>query len=221
MTLLEVAVFNPEAFKIAQQSGAHRIEFCADYTVGGLTPKPQDLEAIANIKTVPTYVMIRPRAGNFKYTPAELNTMLEQISLCKKLNFEGVVFGVLNTQNQVDKLAISKIMEAAEGLQTTFHRAFDQTPDQETAINVLAEFKVNNILSAAWNESGIQRAKMLAQAAGKRITYMPGGGIRAANLSQLLDMGFKAFHTAALQPGGDLPNPEEITQMLKMLSHEK
>ncbi len=221
MAILEVAVFNTEAFKIAQQSGAHRIEFCADYSVGGLTPNPADLEFIAHIKTVPTYVMIRPRPGNFKYSNMELNTLLEQILLCKKLNFEGVVFGALNTQNQVDKQALTKIMEAAEGLQTTFHRAFDQTPDQESALNVLAEFKVNNILSAAWNESGIQRAKMLAQASANRIIYMPGGGIRSSNLSQLTGLGFNAFHTAALQPGSDLPNPEEISRMLNILSHEK
>ena len=46
--------------------------------------------------------MIRPRTGDFLYTDAETEVMLEDISLFKKAGAQGVVMGLLKSDGTVD-----------------------------------------------------------------------------------------------------------------------
>jgi copper homeostasis protein len=46
--------------------------------------------------------MIRPRAGDFFYSPEELDVMLEDIGLFKSFDIAGVVLGTLNPDGTVD-----------------------------------------------------------------------------------------------------------------------
>lgn len=47
-------------------------------------------------------VMIRPRTGDFLYTPGEVNVMLADIRFFKAAGADGVVFGCLNADGTVD-----------------------------------------------------------------------------------------------------------------------
>lgn len=46
--------------------------------------------------------MVRPRVGDFIYTKAELNVMLEDIKIFKRLGVTGIVFGVLDCTHAVN-----------------------------------------------------------------------------------------------------------------------
>jgi copper homeostasis protein len=79
MKNLEIACFNYESALIAQQGGANRVELCASYQDGGLTPDPETVNQTMSNLHIEVYVMIRPRAGNFVYSPAEFEQMKSSI----------------------------------------------------------------------------------------------------------------------------------------------
>lgn len=51
--------------------------------------------------------------------------MLQDIDYCKTVGVNGVVFGVLDSNNQIDLGAVKKLVDRADGLNITFHKAFD------------------------------------------------------------------------------------------------
>ena len=46
--------------------------------------------------SIPVFVMIRPRGGDFLYSDVEFNVMKKEIELFKKHGADGFVFGILN-----------------------------------------------------------------------------------------------------------------------------
>src|SRR5690349_15327858 len=124
--ILEIACFNMESALIAQKAGADRIELCEDYNAGGVTPAPEMLRRVKAQVSLPVFVMVRPRPGNFIYTDPEFQKMKEEIIESRKLGANGIVFGILDSQNSIDKNKCSELVDLARPLETTFHRAFDE-----------------------------------------------------------------------------------------------
>lgn len=57
--MLEIACFDSASALTAQKAGADRIEFCANYRAGGITPDFDALNAIRKQIDIPVYVMTR------------------------------------------------------------------------------------------------------------------------------------------------------------------
>lgn len=91
--MLEIACFNTPSAIAAAKAGADRIELCANYAAGGVTPTLASLHGIRNATAIPINVMIRPRAGDFDYTLAEFDKMRDDILLFKPVA-SGCVFGM-------------------------------------------------------------------------------------------------------------------------------
>src|SRR6478735_3805536 len=100
--LLEVACFNLESCLIAQKAGAKRIELCENYSAGGVTPNEEIISRARNELQIDLFVMIRPREGDFIYSEIEIEEMRAQIEFCKEEKCDGVVFGILTEENEVD-----------------------------------------------------------------------------------------------------------------------
>ena len=49
----------------------------------------------------------------------------EDIRAARQAGADGVVFGCLTPEGELDKPAMQRLMEASKGLSVTFHRAFD------------------------------------------------------------------------------------------------
>ncbi|EPR66824.1 copper homeostasis protein CutC [Cyclobacterium qasimii] len=77
--LLESPVYTLEAAMLAVENGADRLELCADFGEGGTTPSLGLLKVLKSKATVPMFVMIRPRGGDFVYSKSELEIMKEDI----------------------------------------------------------------------------------------------------------------------------------------------
>lgn len=221
MRILEIATFSPEAAKIAEKSGAHRLEICSNYSIGGITPSKKELEAIHAFLTIPAVVMVRPRGGNFVYHTKEIAEMLNQIQWIKSMQFAGIVFGVLNDKNQIDLGILNELVSAADGLETTFHMAFDQLQDPFEGIAQLMEAKVTRILSSSWRNNGMEYTMELQNKCGSKITFMPGGGIRSSNVGNLLEAGFQEIHSAAITDTSELPDAAEIEAILKTMKNDE
>ncbi len=94
------------------------------------------------------------------------------------------------------------LLETAEGLQVTFHMAFDAIPAarQFKAIDWLAEHGVQRIFDPWWCcrhpiEANFDRLKELIAYAGERLTILPGGGISFENAQEVADtLGVKEVH---------------------------
>ena len=119
--MLEIACFNIESAIIAQNAGADRVELCEDYSIGGITPSFETISEARKQISIPLFVMIRPRGGNFVFSNEELKTMKEAILFCKESLADGVVFGILDSEGNVDKQKCKELIAAAHPMQARFH----------------------------------------------------------------------------------------------------
>ena len=218
---LEIACFNLQSAIIAANSGADRIELCENYEVGGITPSSHLIEEVLKHVSIPIFVMIRPRSGNFIYSQSEIEAMIKQIEFCKNKNMKGVVFGVLTQENKVNLQVCKQLVELAKPMQCTFHRAFDEIENSTAALEELIQCGFSRILTSGRKKSAEEGKEMLADLvskAGNRIIIIPGGGIRSGNINELIRV-TKAneFHSAALLANSNTANPDEIIRLKQQL----
>jgi copper homeostasis protein len=185
----EIACFDFESAMLAQKSGADRIELCSDQPEGGVTPSYGLIDLARKNLHIELNVIIRPRGGNFIYTDSELSIMENDILICKELGVNGVVFGILNGDNTIDKNANKELVQIASPLPATFHRAFDETPDAMKALEDVIECGFARVLTSGQKKTAPEGAVLISEliaAAGDRIIIMPGGGVRKENISELI-----------------------------------
>lgn len=222
MASLEIAAFNTESARIAQQYGAHRVELCRDMASGGLTPLIYDIEAVVKVLTIDVYVMIRPRGGDFCYSSAEFEEMKIAIKQIKELGVNGFVFGILKEDNTVDPERNKELISLARPSPCTFHRAFDRTPDQEAALEDVTACGFKTILSSGMEKDvvrGKETLKKMVNKANGRITIMPGGGLRAENVRLIQEVtGAAFFHSSAVTDNSETACGEEIKNILLHLN---
>ena len=187
--LLEVAVETPDDVFAADQGGADRLELCAALDLGGLTPSLGTLQEARSFSKLPICVMIRPRPGDFVYTPAEVSIMRRDIELFFPFSPAGFVFGVLQADGSVNLDACLKLVNAAQGVPCVFHRAFDRTPDLLEAMNEIVGLGFRRILSSGQGNTALQGldvlSKLVRQAEGK-IELLACGKIRPDNVLDVI-----------------------------------
>ena len=177
--LVEAAVESLDAALAAAEGGAHRIELCTDLAHGGTTPAVPLLRECLAMLTIPVYVLVRPRAGDFVYTDAEHRTMLDQVRTAKAAGARGIVTGTLTSGAEVDVERTRELTAATRPLAFTFHRAFEECADLPAALEVLIRLGVDRVLTSK------QIGKLVTQAAG-RIVILAGGGITADNAARIV-----------------------------------
>lgn len=216
--LLEIACFHLESCLIAQQTGANRIELCENYSVGGITPSEKLIIEVRKQIRIDLFVMIRPREGNFVYSDSEFELMKKQIVFCKEKNCNGVVFGILTKENKIDVVRCKELVELAKPMSSTFHRAFDEIENSESALEEIIECDFLRILSSGKQKTAIEGSVLLSQLIKKskgRIIIMPGGGIRSSNISEIIKTtGGAEFHSAAITNTGEIADEVEIKKLI-------
>src|SRR5579863_1352267 len=197
--LLEMSVESLEAAVAAVRSGADRIELCENLSVGGMTPCAALMRQAREQIAVPIFAMIRPRGGDFVYNAAEFEEMKRQIGLARTAGMDGVVFGILTRERQVDVARNSMLVKQAAPLPVTFHRAFDELADLAQGLEDVIAAGVTRVLTsggAATAEGGYGELAALVRQAGERITILPGGGIRPGNLRRIVqETGAREYHS--------------------------
>jgi len=183
--LLEISVETAGAAVAAERGGAQRVELCTQLRLGGLTPGEELMGFVRESVRVPIFAMIRPRAGNFVYSPEELAQMLRDIAAAQRVGMGGIVLGVLTRDHQVDVERTRELVMAAQPLPVTFHRAFDDVADLDAALEEVIETGAARILTsggAPTAPDGIEKLARLLAAAKERVIVLPGGGINASNV---------------------------------------
>ncbi|MDT0641297.1 copper homeostasis protein CutC [Zunongwangia sp. F363] len=195
----EACVESLEQAIAAEKNGAHRIELCAHLEQDGLTPSKQLIRKVKSQVNIPVRVMIRPGAGNFIYSEAELEEMKASIEFCKNVGVEGVVFGILNEDKTLNLKAISRLAKIAKPLKVAIHKAIDETPDILKAVEELSNIEeVNTVLTSGGKNTaaqGIPVLKQMLKIAKNRLEIMPAGNITIENIENIhRGLGAKAYH---------------------------
>ena len=66
--IVEICANSYQSAINAEKAGAHRIELCSELSIGGITPSFGLIEKVVNDLSIPVFVLIRPRSGNFVYS---------------------------------------------------------------------------------------------------------------------------------------------------------
>ena len=143
---IELCAASFESIQLAQELPIDRIELCQNLEQGGLTPSIGMIDYALG-KQIETHVLIRPRAGGFCYSEEELKIMLIDIAHCTQIGVNGIVIGLLTETNEINRLQLEQISEAAQGIEITFHRAFDDTIEWKRSMDLLINMGVKRILT--------------------------------------------------------------------------
>ncbi|MNK03464.1 Copper homeostasis protein CutC [compost metagenome] len=198
---LEICANSIESAIAAEKGGADRIELCANLGEGGTTPSYGQIKWCVENLQLEVWPLIRPRGGDFLYTTAEFENILEDISVCKQIGCDGVVTGLLNSNGSIDEERCKQIISAAFPMPVAFHRAFDMSNDLNKTLETIIDLGFVRILTSGGKENAEvganEIAKLILQAS-ERIEIMPGAGINADNLTKIARItGAKSFHTTA------------------------
>ena len=195
---LEVCVDTAEGLAQAVAGGADRIELCAALAVGGLSPSA-GLIGLAADCGVPVVAMIRPRAGGFVWSEAEVAMMEVEIAAVRAAGLAGVVLGASLPDGRLDVPVLRRLVAASDGLELVLHRCIDLAPDMGEALEEAVGLGFQRILTSGGEttaEAGAARiGALLAQAAG-RITVMPGSGVTPGNAALLRGLGIAEIHAS-------------------------
>lgn len=186
--LLEVCVDSPRGIVAAVEGGANRLELCSALALGGLSPSA-GLVRLASAVEIPVFAMVRPRPGNFVFDASDEEAMLIEIDALRAAGMDGVVLGANRPDGTLDAALLSRLLERAKGMGTTLHRAFDLVPDLDDALDTAIALGFDRILTSgaqltAWE--GVDAIGSLDEKAAGRISIMPGSGITAANVADIV-----------------------------------
>ena len=127
--VLEICVDSLSSARAAIRGGADRLELCSALAIGGLTPYEALLRQIKAESDIPVRCLMRPRAGDFLYSPEELEMLRQQILQLKEAGADGFVIGCLTAEGDLDMAAMAPLVEACDSRGITLHRCIDVSRD--------------------------------------------------------------------------------------------
>ena len=164
----------------AERGGADRVELCAGLPEGGTTPSAGMIAAVRKKIAIGVQVMVRPRGGDFFYSEDEFSIMQRDILIAKQLGANGVVFGILNADGNVDKERMRQLIDLARPLKVTCHRAFDMACDLSRALDDLMEVGADRVLTSGGKKSAVDAMPTLAQLVQQAQGRISDDGLRRA-----------------------------------------
>lgn len=236
--LFELCAFNIQSCIIAEKLGAYRVELCDNPVEGGTTPSYGHIKRTREKISIKLYPILRPRCGNYFYDEDELAIIKQDIAVCKELGCDGISIGVQKINGEIDIDTLKEFVELAYPMRVTCNRAFDATPDPFKALEDIIEAGCERILTSGQKSGAPEAGELLGklvQQAGDRIIIMPGAGIRASNIKQLMEeSGAKEYHGSVRKAIENpmsfsnplvtdygnvyLPDEEELKQILAVLN---
>ncbi|MGY3755035.1 copper homeostasis protein CutC [Helcococcus kunzii] len=213
---VELCIENYEAAKLAEKLGFDSVEINSALCLGGLTPSPGVLRKIAENINIKKNCMIRNRAAGFCYTDNQFSEMLEELDILLNEKIDGIVFGFLTEDFEIDKektkIFVEKIHNA--GKIAIFHRAFDNTKDPFQSIEDLIELKVDRVLTSGQTASALENTdliKELVQKYENKIEIILGSGINPDNVVELLkSTNAKYVHSSCKKNYEDITTKNKI-----------
>lgn len=199
--ILEVCAGDIDSVIAAAAGGASRVELCSALGEGGVTPSIGFIRSALKVPGIKVHVLIRPRGGDFLYTPEEVDCMVDDIVAAREAGVQGVVIGALTPEGDIDVDACRKMVAAAAGISVTFHRAFDLCRDPRKALEDIIALGCDRILTSGQAQTALEGKQNLAELvrqANGRIIILAGAGVSQHNAAEILSAsGTNEIHASA------------------------
>lgn len=200
-------MLHPRDVPGAVEGGADRLHLLAAQETGGHAPPPDMVAEVCRISEVPVRVTLRLNDG-LSTTGGELVRLVGLGEEYVGLGAEGVVFGFLNTDLDVDVEVCASLAGQLSGVPWTFSPAFDSALNTDRAWRQVAGLPGLDAVMSAGSPRGLAAgADELTDRAGRdpdvaRLA-MPAGGLQAEHVPWLLRAGVRQFHVgSSVRPGG-------------------
>lgn len=161
--LLEICVDSLASARAAIAGGADRLELCSALLAGGLTPYEGLLRQIRAESDIPIRCLMRPRPGDFLYTPEEQELMRLQILQLKNAGADGFVIGCLTAQGDLDEKAMAPLVEACSGCGITLHRCIDVSREPLETCRQAGAMGIDTVLTSGAAASCTQGQELIAR----------------------------------------------------------
>lgn len=199
--VLEICVDSLASARAAIAGGADRLELCSALMAGGLTPYEMLLRQIREESEIAIRCLMRPRAGDFLYTPEELAMLRSQILQLKNAGADGFVIGCLTADGELDKEAMLPLIEACGGKGITLHRCIDVSRDPVKTYMEAGNLGIDTVLtsggaSSSWlGRETIEKMIALRDSQGGPEVLI-GAGVKASVIRSFRESipGARAFH---------------------------
>ncbi|MCL4108863.1 UNVERIFIED_CONTAM: hypothetical protein GTU68_050487 [Idotea baltica] len=212
--VLEICIDSFASAAAAKAGGADRLEVCSGLAIGGTTPSFGLVEQCVADLQMPVMMMIRPHDGGFVYDNDHVETMLTDIEVAKSIGVQGIVFGALTEQRTLDEEVCKQLIEAADTLETTFHRAFDLVPEPLAVLPQLESLGIHRILTSGQQTTAIAGSQLIQSlnAQSSKLKVLAGSGINADNACDLVQQtGVRQIHASASVPAQDAQTLADIS----------
>ena len=185
----EACIETFEEAQLAEKRGANRVELCADLLHDGLTPSLELMKNVIDTLSIPVMTMARPRAGNFVYSIAEIEQIKKDIDQAKRAGAAGVVIGLLTSDNKIDMNNTRMLVEYAQPLSVTFHKAIDELENPVEGVKELLKISgITRILTSGGKATAMEGQKVLQEmikVAGDQIIILVAGKVLDSNLEEV------------------------------------
>ena len=221
---MEICANSLASARNALAGGATRVELCTRLDLGGLTPAEADIDTCVHRLGLRTHVLLRPRAGDFCYTPSEYDSICHQVEMCHRIGgISAVVVGFLDAHWHIDEQRTRAIVRLAAPMEVTFHRAFDEMQqDPAEALEAIIRCGCHRLLTSGCAPSaqeGIPLIRTLVQQARGRITVMAGAGVTPQNAALIIqETGVHEIHASCkhtLADGTVQTDPATVRTLLQ------
>lgn len=205
--LLEVVVQHPRDVPGADEGGADRLFVVGDVEAGGLSPEPATVSAVCKETEVPVRVMLRLNDG-LSTTGGELSRLVGLGEDYLSVGAEGVSFGFLTADLEVDVEVCSYLADRLPQVPWTFHRALDSALSTDRAWRQVAGLPGLDAVLSAGSVRGLEAGcdELVERAGADRQVarlVIAGGGLRGEHVPWLARAGVRRFHVGStVRPGG-------------------
>ena len=148
-----------------------------------------DIEYCTRVLELRTHVLVRPREGDFVYTPSEIEEILSSIRRCRRLGAAAVVVGFLTVDGRVDVELTRRAVESAQGMEVTFHRAFDEALQEPLeALRAIAACGCHRLLTSGQMPTALEGTDVIRRLVGAtNVKILAGSGVTPANVRRLIE----------------------------------
>ena len=187
--VLEICVDSLESAREAALGGGDRLELCANLVIGGTTPSPALVRLVKAETGLPVHAMVRPRFGDFCYTPAEVEVMRADAQALLDAGAEALVTGFLTPEGALDQEKMAYFVDIAHsrGKKCTLHRAFDLCRDPLEALLAAQALGVDTILTSGQAADCLGGLPVSAELLARRgkVEILIGAGVSAAAIREI------------------------------------